>query len=109
MTFRLFYNHLDQFFYGSQQREETKLYLNAQMPAGGTLRQMNEVMLDLEAFLKTLPEIRQFHLNITSPQKARMEIYFIEDFETSGFPSWIMTELNTFDDLSIHADFLLYS
>jgi len=107
-TFRLFYNHRDQFFFGSQQREETKLYLNAQMPAGGTLRQMNEVMLDLEAFLKTLPEIRQFHLNITSPQNARMEIYFKEEFEKSGFPYWLKDELTTFAVSSGSADFRIW-
>src|SRR5690625_7198552 len=75
------------------------------MPAGATLRQMNEVMLDLEAFLKTLPEIRQFHLNITSPQNARMEIYFKEEFEKSGFPYWLKDELTTFAVSSGSADF----
>src|SRR5690625_7930832 len=78
------------------------------MPAGGTLRQMNEVMLDLEAFLKTLPEIRQFHLNITSPQNARMEIYFKEEFEKSGFPYSLKSELTTVAVASGSADFRIW-
>lgn len=107
-TFRLFYNHRDRFYFGSQRREETKLYLHAQMPAGGTLSQLNEVMLRIESFLKTFPQIQQFQLNITSPQRAVIEILFDEEYQHSGFPFQLKDELISFAISAGSADFRVW-
>lgn len=107
-TFRLFYNHRDRFFFGSQRREETKLYLQSQMPPGGTLEQLNEVMLRIEAFLKSFPEIKQFQLNVTSPQRAIIEILFQEEYQQSGFPYQLKDELTSFAISAGSADFRVW-
>ncbi len=107
-TFRLFYNHRDRFFFGSQRREETKLYLQSQMPPGGTLEQLNEVMLRIEAFLKSFPEIQQFQLNISSPQRATIEIHFQDAYQQSGFPYQLKDELTTFAISAGSADFRVW-
>lgn len=107
-TFRLFYNHRDRFYFGSQRREETKLYLQAQMPAGGTVSQLNEVLLRIESYLKTFPEIRQFQLNINDPQNGRIEILFNEAAEDTGFPYRLKDELTSFAVSAGSADFRVW-
>lgn len=107
-TFRLFYNHRDRFFFGSQRREETKLFLHAQMPPGGTLSQLNEVMLRIESFLKSFPEIQQFQLNITSPQRGVIEILFGEEYQQTGFPYQLKDELTSFAISAGSADFRVW-
>ncbi|MBY5960086.1 efflux RND transporter permease subunit [Membranicola marinus] len=107
-TFRLFYNHRDRFFFGSQRREETKLFLQAQMPPGGTISQLNEVMLRVESFLKSFPQIKQFQLNISNPKNARIEILFKEDYEKTGFPYQLKDELTSFAVSAGSADFRVW-
>ncbi|WP_236974522.1 efflux RND transporter permease subunit [Membranihabitans maritimus] len=107
-TFRLFYNHRDRFYFGSGKREETKVFLHAQMPPGGTLEQLNEVMLRIESYLKTFPEIRQFKMNASGPQNGRIEIVFKEPYDKTGFPFQLKDELTTFAVSAGSADFRVW-
>jgi multidrug efflux pump subunit AcrB len=73
--------------------EKTTLYVNAQMPHGSTLPQMNEMIISLEQYLLGFTEIEQFQTSISSPQSARIMILFKKEFEDTGFPFYLKEEL----------------
>jgi len=73
---------------GSQFRknEETKLYVYAGLPKGGTLKQNNKVMKEIEAYLASFDEVKLFTTNIYSPQSALITIYFTNESIKNNFP-----------------------
>jgi multidrug efflux pump subunit AcrB len=84
-TFRLFsYYVFENAYYGK--KEETKLYIIGSMEKGATIHQMNDAFLQIENFLKPLPEIKQFTSNVYSGDYASIEITFKEAFSEGSFP-----------------------
>ncbi|PKP24643.1 MAG: hypothetical protein CVU03_11485 [Bacteroidetes bacterium HGW-Bacteroidetes-2] len=84
-TFRLFsYYVFENAYYG--QKEETKLYIIGSMEKGATIHQMNDAFLQIENFLKPLPEIKQFTSNVYSGDYASIEITFKEEYAEGSFP-----------------------
>lgn len=81
---RLFVKYV---YEGSVYREnkETKLYIRAGLPKGGTLEQLNRVIREMEGFLSSFDKIKLFTTHITSPQSALITIYFDKESEYS-FP-----------------------
>jgi multidrug efflux pump subunit AcrB len=74
--------------------EETTLFVNASMEKGATVHQMNEVYLQIESYLGTLEEIKQFNTIVYSGQYASMEITFNEPFNRGSFPFLLKTRLS---------------
>jgi multidrug efflux pump subunit AcrB len=66
--------------------EQTVLYVNAELPYGSTIDQMNDLMMSLEKYLLEFPEIEQFQTSINSGQQAQVTIYFKKEYEKTGFP-----------------------
>ena len=66
--------------------ERTALYIQAQLPYGTTIGQMNQTMRRLELFLAQFEEIDQFQTSIRSSQDARIVVYFTPGGQRSGFP-----------------------
>lgn len=58
-----FIQALEKNFY-RYEREELKLTIRAQMPLGGTARQLNEKVESVEAFLSQFREIKRFETNV---------------------------------------------
>ena len=80
-TLRLFMWYV---YEGSTYREagETVLYVQASMPEGSTIAQLNSVFHQMENYLGNYEtEIRQFTTQIYSGQNGRMEIYFNPKYE----------------------------
>ncbi len=66
--------------------EEVILYVNANLPNGSTLDQMNNLIKRMEVYLSEFKEIKQFQTSVYSPLRANINIYFVDEHQRSGFP-----------------------
>lgn len=84
-TLRLF---VDKVYQGSYftRNEEMVLTITASMPNGTTLSQMNDLIIKMERYLSSFPEIRQFQTDISGPRRASLRVFFTKESERSGFP-----------------------
>lgn len=75
-------------FQESESRElgRSRLNVYAQLPIGNTLEQMNDVIKEMELYLKGIEGIDQFITSINSGQIAHIEITFKKQYENSSFP-----------------------
>lgn len=64
---------------GYRQPEATKLFVNAKMPPGTTLEQMNQVIVKVERYLSGVSGLDKYISQVYSGQKARLEITFQEN------------------------------
>jgi multidrug efflux pump subunit AcrB len=69
-----------------REAERTRLYVNASLPFGNTLEQMNFIIKEFEVFLKGVEGVDKFVTTVSSGQNARIEITFKEEHETSALP-----------------------
>lgn len=67
-------------------REETVLHIEASLPQGSTIAQLNELFIDLEQDLAKYDEISQFTTSINSPYYASIAIRFNNKVEDGLFP-----------------------
>ncbi len=85
-TLGLFIRNKDKISFTPQEQEQIKLYLQASLPYGSSLEQMNEVMKDFENFLNQFTEISRFQTYISGYDNGRIEIEFHENCLKTGFP-----------------------
>ena len=93
-SLRLFTQETPQGQYFETQKQRTHILMEAQMPIGATLAQMNEVFVMLEGYLRQFKEIDQFEASIYDPTNARVNITFKEAFENTSFP-YLLKDLLT--------------
>lgn len=65
--------------------EDKILYINAQMPLGGTAPELNEKIEILEQFLSKFKEIKRFETNV-GPWGAYIKVEFTDEAKLTGFP-----------------------
>jgi len=85
-------------FEGSQwspDRSLTMLRVNAFMPPGATIVQMNQSMEALEQYLSGFREIDRFETRINSAQNASISITFHKEHEFGYFPHQLQSDLIT--------------
>ncbi len=91
-TLRLFsYYVFENAYYGKN--EETKLMVEASMEKGATVHQMNEVFLEIENYLRSFSEIKQFTTNVYSGDYARLEVVFKDNQAQTSFPFALKNKL----------------
>lgn len=66
--------------------EEVVLSVNATLPNGSTLEQMNTLVKKMEAYLSEFSEIRQYQTSIYDARHAYIQIFFKKEHQRSGFP-----------------------
>ena len=71
---------------GYRDAQRTQLYINAELPQGNTLEEMNRVMIRVEDYLKTVVGIDKYILRVQSGQDASISILFKEQFENGSLP-----------------------
>ena len=71
---------------GYRDAQRTQLYINAELPQGNTLEEMNRVMIRVEDYLKTVEGIDKYILRVQSGQDASISILFKEQFENGSLP-----------------------
>ena len=90
-SLRLFNEHV---FAGSyfKESEETRLDISVSMPNGSTVEQMNVLVKNMESYLKQFAEIRMFQANVY-PLNASLQVYFKKEFQLSGFPYQLKSQV----------------
>lgn len=73
--------------------EETKLYLQASMPKGATIGQLNTVMVEMEKFVEQYSNQIQYYSKIHGPQYAEMTITFNNQNSDKVFPYLLKSKL----------------
>ncbi|MDO4934458.1 MAG: efflux RND transporter permease subunit, partial [Prevotella sp.] len=68
-----------------QKEKETKLYVRAQMPLGGSVHELNGKVREVEALLSQFKEIKRFE-TVVHPNGAAIVIEFKDEALASGFP-----------------------
>ncbi|MBI9035219.1 MAG: efflux RND transporter permease subunit, partial [Bacteroidales bacterium] len=91
-TLRLFVQNVYEGNY-YREKQETKLYINAGLPEGATLEQLNDILVRMEQFLASFDEVRQFTTGIYSPQSGNITIFFKPEFEKTSFPYFLKGKL----------------
>lgn len=84
-SLRLFVQKVYEGSYFSR-NEEVVLSINANLPNGSTLEQMNRLIKRMELYLSRQQGIKQFQTSIYSPLRASINVYFTKEYEQSGYP-----------------------
>lgn len=93
-SFGLFNRAKDRFdFYREPQR--TTLNINAGMPEGCSVQQLNEVMKSMENYLAGVEEIDVFETRISSYNNGRITVLFKPEYENTGIPSLIKSNVSS--------------
>ena len=77
------------------EKHETVLHVNATLPNGSTIEQMNNLIARMEEILKGYSEIKLFHTQIHSAYRASIEIHFPEEHQYSSFPYRLKSEITS--------------
>lgn len=73
--------------------EETKLYVNAAMPKGATIEQLNNVFVEMEKFVGQFADQVNYLSKVQSPQYASMTISFKDLSLGNSFPYILKSQL----------------
>lgn len=74
-------------------REETVLYIEASLPQGSTIGQLNDLFVELEKELVNYVEISQITTSVQSPSYASISIRFKKSAEDGTFPYILRSRL----------------
>lgn len=91
-TLRLFVEHVYEGSYFTRQ-EEVVLTVNANLPNGSTLEQMNALIQKLETYLSEFNQIRQFQTSVHNANRATINIFFKKEDQRSGFPYTLKSQI----------------
>lgn len=72
--------------YFTARENEPVLSINATLPSGATLDQMDAIIKRMEAYLAKYPQIRQFQTSINDARHARISVFFKKKYQRNGFP-----------------------
>jgi multidrug efflux pump subunit AcrB len=78
---------------GYREPEKTKLYVNAALPVGQTLADMNNVLSGMEAYLKTVEGIDKYITHVYSGEYGSITILFNEQVENGSLPFQLKSRL----------------
>jgi multidrug efflux pump subunit AcrB len=80
--------------YRYREPERTAIRITVALPQGATLGQMNDLMVEVESYLKDYKQIDQFVTSINSARSASMSINFKPEYEMGAFPYVLYSQLN---------------
>lgn len=85
-TLRLFVEKVYNGSYWDRDNSEPVLGINATLPNGATLPQMDALVRKMEAYLREFPEIRQFQTSVSGARRASISVMFEKAHQHDGFP-----------------------
>ena len=91
-SFALFYEAMDRSDFYREPRRPF-LNINAGMPEGCSVQQLNEVMKAMEGYLAGIDEIESFETGIYSPTSANITVYFKPEYEGTALPTIIKSDI----------------
>lgn len=92
-TLRLFSEKVYNGRYYNRENNEPVLYINATLPNGATLPQMNALMQRMEVFLSREEGVRQFQTSISGPRRGSITVFFKPDYQRGGYPYRLKSEI----------------
>ena len=78
---------------GFRDPEKTRLYIDAALPNGNTLDDMNRIIMGMENYLQTIPGIDKFISVVSTGQQGSIVILFKEEQEKGSFPYQLKSRL----------------
>lgn len=85
-SLRLFAEKVNNGGYYGRSDNEPVVSINATLPNGATLQQMNSLMQKMEGFLAVQDGVRQFHTSIYSPRRGSISVYFKPECQNNSYP-----------------------
>ncbi len=79
------YNNVRRHVGREEERPEKVLHIQAQMPEGCNVQQLNSVVVEMENWLRQFDQISMFSTRLSGTQ-GTIDIHFKEEFMHSGFP-----------------------
>jgi multidrug efflux pump subunit AcrB len=79
--------------YFHRDEREVVLSINATLPNGSTLEQMNVLIKKMETFLSQFHEIRQFQTSVYNARRANIQVYFKKEYSHTGFPYLLKSDV----------------
>lgn len=73
--------------------DKMQLTINASLPDGCTVQQLNEIVVHMENFLTQFNQIELFRTNISSYKNASISVTFKDEYEHTAFPSFLKSEV----------------
>ncbi|MFA6770769.1 MAG: efflux RND transporter permease subunit, partial [Bacteroidales bacterium] len=70
-----------------------ELTINASMPDGCTVQQLNDIVVFMENYLTQFNQIEMFYTNVSSYSNASIRVKFKKEVENTGFPLMLKTEV----------------
>lgn len=92
-TLRLFVEKVYDGFYWHRNESEPIVYINATLPTGSTLQQMDALIRKMESTLKNYSEISQFQTYVLGARRAFITVMFRKDHWHNGTPYRIKAEI----------------
>lgn len=71
----------------SRQPQRPRISVNAKMPEGCNVQQLNEIMLVMENYIAQFEEVERFTTRISSYSSGNITITFKEEYENTAFPA----------------------
>lgn len=69
-----------------EENERTVLHINAALPEGCTVHQLNEAILDMESYLSGFDEVEAFQTRVSAYDNANISVSFKPEADKRGFP-----------------------
>lgn len=88
----IFIKYVYQGDYFNRSDAEPVLQINASLPNGATIAQMNDIVSQMESLLSDKEGISQFQTNIYNPRNANISVYFKPDYRSS-YPYALKSEV----------------
>ncbi len=107
-TLRLFTKRKDNFYFAQTEKQETRLFLRASVPFGGTTEQLNHIIKDFEEYISSFSEVKQVSSFVSGPNTSSVEISFRPEYADGAFPYYLKSLLETRAVNSGGGDFQIY-
>ena len=85
-TLRLFVEKVYNGNYYNRNLDEPVVHINATLPNGATLSQMNTLINKMERYIATEDGVRQFHTNVYNARRGSISVYFKPEYMKNGYP-----------------------
>lgn len=92
-TLRLFAERVNNGQYWGRSSDEPVLYINATLPNGATLPQMNALMMKMESYLSTQDGLHQFQTSVYSGRRGSITVLFKPERQHTGYPYRLKSEI----------------
>lgn len=92
-SWNLFAQHVFSGSYFNRGEGEPYIVINASLPSGSTIQQMDHLVKKMEMFLAEYKDVKQFRTEIYSPRRASITVTFTKEAGKTPFPHQLKAEV----------------